>query len=53
MHILTAANLSTSDIAVHRTLDVACQQFITDVDVDCTAIVKSNSILHEIQESDP
>lgn len=35
MHILAQAGLSTSDPRVHRTLNVACQKFITDVIEDC------------------
>ena len=35
MHVLAQAGLATSDPRVHRTLNVACQKFITDVIHDC------------------
>lgn len=31
MHILADAGMSTSDARVHRTINVACQKFISDV----------------------
>jgi transcription initiation factor TFIID subunit 10 len=43
MHVLAEAGLSTSDRGVHRTLNVACQKFITDVLVDCATIAKQRS----------
>ncbi|KAH0785925.1 transcription initiation factor TFIID subunit 10-like protein [Histomonas meleagridis] len=39
-HILSEAGLSTSDIRVCRTLNVACQKFISDVLEDCASIAK-------------
>ena len=35
MHVLAEAGLPTTDPAVHRTLNVACQKFISDVIQDC------------------
>lgn len=40
MHILAEAGLSTSDPRVHRTLNVACQKFISDVLDDCACVAR-------------
>jgi hypothetical protein len=40
MHVLAEAGMATSDRAVQRTLNVACQKFIADVLEDCSCIAK-------------
>jgi transcription initiation factor TFIID subunit 10 len=39
-HVLAEAGMNTSDRAVQRTLNVACQKFIAEVVEDCAAIAK-------------
>ena len=41
MHILAEAGLNTTDPRVHRTMNVVCQKFMSEVLSDCSKIASS------------